>query len=133
MNVTSGEGQFVVLDNSVKKAFSTARATYMTYRRECDSNSMLYAAHILDPRSRISLISTETDSDQLTDVLSRTKAFFTVEWPNTTTIRGASSTLSLSSADSRLSGISSAAWRQIQARTRTREAKLAIPISEYER
>jgi hypothetical protein len=136
-NVVEGKDKFIILDNSVKKAFSAARATYTTYRKECDTNSMLYAAHILDPRYRLSLILIETSDDQLEDVLSRTKAFFAAEWPTTTATRDASPALSSSSvssdSESRPSGISSAVWRQIQARTRTREAELAIPISEYER
>lgn len=136
-NVIAGNDIYAICDSSIKSAFTYAQGKYIKYKRECDSNSMVYAAHILDPRNRLELINSETPDDQLSNILSKTKAFFAAEWPNTAVIRDSSPALSTSSFSSqsnrRPSNISSARWRQIVAAERDIIADLSTPTSEYER
>jgi len=55
-NVTSGSGRYSELDQSVRTAFQKGKAKHLKYVRKLEKFTMVYAAHILDPHCKTSLV-----------------------------------------------------------------------------
>jgi hypothetical protein len=78
--VSIGAGEFGELDRSLRIAFATGRRKYIKYSKKLSKNSLIYAAHILDPRCKASLIKLMMP-DQYDDVIDAATKFFHAEWP----------------------------------------------------
>ena len=136
-NVTSGSGRYSELDQSVRTAFQKGKAKHLKYVRKVEKFTMVYAAHILDPRCKTALI-TDMMQSKADGIITAVKQYFKTEWPETVVI-GTSATTSSSSAAGELPQIrpvdmSIARWKAIQNQREQDTAAEAIPLqSELDR
>jgi hypothetical protein len=92
---------------------------------------MLFAAHILDPRYKISIIA-NIMPDQSNAVLSIVKKYITTKWPSVAEIK--TPDLQPLSSIERPNSVSIAHWKAIQNKqARDREAGLQAAMSELDR
>ncbi len=135
-NVTSGSGRYSELDQSVRTAFQKGKAKHLKYVRKVEKFTMVYAAHILDPRCKTALI-TDMMQSKADGIITAVKQYFKTEWPETVVI-GTSATTSSSAAGElpqiRPVDISIARWKAIQNQREQDTAAEAIPLqSELDR
>jgi hypothetical protein len=128
--VTTGASKYAELNQSLRKAFASGRKKYVKYAKKLQKNSLLYAAHILDPRCRASMIK-DMMPDQY-DVIQKATEYFHSEWPEL----AKDDTLTLSTIESpepetRPLGMSLAQWKAIQnKKAKDAEARVLQPTSE---
>ena len=129
--VTTGAGKYAELDQSLRKAFASGRKKYVKYAEKLKKNSLLYAAHILDPRCRASMIK-DMMPDQYDDVIQKATEYFHSEWPELA--KDDTPTLSTTKSDepeARPFGMSLAQWKAIQnKKAKDAEAMALQPTSE---
>jgi hAT family protein len=130
--VATGSGIYSQLDQSLRHAFGTGRKKYIKYSRKLKKNALIYAAHILDPRCRASMIK-DMMPEQFENVISTIMAYFYTEWPE---LAQKDTTLALSVTPeepaTRPFGMSLAQWKAIQnKKARDAEARVALPTSEF--
>jgi hypothetical protein len=130
--VAEGVGNFATLDQSLRSAFATGRKKYIKYSRKLEKNALLYAAHILDPRCRGSMIKDKMP-ERFDEVIQSATKYFHAEWPELAKDdTSATSNTSYDKADTRSSGMSLAQWKAIQnKRLRDAEARISQPSSEH--
>jgi hAT family protein len=130
--VVDGNGIYSELDSNVRRAFGKAKLKHVKYMEKLDRNSMIYAAHCLDPRHRASSIKAIM-LDKADDVITSIKKYFGREWPEIATTTSPGLTPA-SNADSRPDGLSISHWKAIQQRReREREASAALATCELDR
>jgi hypothetical protein len=78
--VTTGSGIYLELDQSIRVAFKKGKLKHVKYIRKLEKHTMLYAAHILDPRCRTSLIR-DMMPDKADSILLAVQRYFKREWP----------------------------------------------------
>jgi hAT family C-terminal dimerisation region len=129
--VTTGAGKYAELDQSLRKAFASGRKKYVKYAKKLKENSLLYAAHILDPRCRASMIK-DMMPDQYDDVIQKATEYFYSEWPELA--KDDIPTLSTTESDepeTRPFGMSLAQWKAIQnKKAKDAKARVLQPTSE---
>jgi hAT family C-terminal dimerisation region len=132
--VTTGTGIYSELDQSLRTAFGNGQKKYVKYAKKLKSNSMIYAAHILDPRCKALMIK-DMMPDQFEEVLDTTREFFKTEWPQLAQQdTPSSSNTTLEAPETRPFGMSLAQWKAIQnKKAKDAEANMALPTSELER
>src|SRR6266487_6011583 len=54
--VITGQGDYSELDQAIRDAFTVARAKHIKYIKKLDKDALIYAAYILDPRYKTSII-----------------------------------------------------------------------------
>ncbi|KAH9204024.1 hypothetical protein DL95DRAFT_235439, partial [Leptodontidium sp. 2 PMI_412] len=54
--VVTDADDYSQLDQSLRDTFKAGQKKYIVYDKKLESNSMIYAAHILDPRCKASMI-----------------------------------------------------------------------------
>ncbi|CZR51456.1 uncharacterized protein PAC_01332 [Phialocephala subalpina] len=84
--VITAQGKYAELDPIIRDAFKAAKAKHLKYTKLKAKNAMLFAAHILDPRCKISMI-TNMMPDQSDAVLGMVKKYMTTEWPSIAEIK----------------------------------------------
>lgn len=133
--VTTGSGIYSDLDQSVRKAFANGRRKYVKYADKLKGNAILYAAHILDPRCRVSLINDMMTEEAAEEAIQQATEFFHIEWPGTAILD--TSTLMTTLSDEpqeRPIDVSLAQWKaQQRKKAKDDEAKRLQPSSELER
>jgi hypothetical protein len=131
--VSAGTDIYADLDKSLRDAFKAGQTKYVKYSRKLDDNSMIYAAHILDPRCRFTMIKSMMPNAD--EVLKNTKEYFIREFPalalqDAPILLGTTQT----SAEGRPSGMSLAQWNLVQSRRAEQVADLITQAtSELER
>ena len=87
----------------------------MKYIRKLEKHTMLYAAHILDPRCHTSLIR-DIMPDKADSILLAVQRYFKREWPQTgfTGIPITASPLSIAMLETRPASVSVARWKALQ-------------------
>jgi hypothetical protein len=78
--VATGSGIYSQLDQLLRHAFGTGRKKYIKYSRKLKKNALIYAAHILDPRCRASMIK-DMMPEQFENAIRTITAYFYTEWP----------------------------------------------------
>lgn len=130
--MVDGNSIYSELDNNVRRTFGKAKLKHVKYIEKLDRNSIIYAAHCLDPRHRTSSIKTIM-LNKANDVITLIKKYFKGEWPNVATTTSPGLT-SASDANSRPDGLSIAQWKAIQQqRKREREVSATLAICELDR
>jgi hypothetical protein len=123
--VVTGAGDYSQLDQSLRDAFKAGQKKYMVYDKKLESNSMIYAAHILDPRCKASMIK-DMMPVQFDQIIDDVKHYFKTEWP---AVAGQDAPNlehgPLELGTERPFGMSIAQWRGVQAK-REREAELFV-------
>jgi len=133
--VISGEGIYSELDQSICKAFKAGKAKHVKYLEEMEKCTIIYAAHILDPRCKTSLIK-DMMGDQTDRIVTAVTDYFKAEWPETVATGSASTSWQSSAAlpDTRPADISIARWKQLQSKmAQDVQASIAPLTSELER
>ncbi|KAH6722005.1 hypothetical protein BKA61DRAFT_568563 [Leptodontidium sp. MPI-SDFR-AT-0119] len=77
--VVTGAGDYSQLDQSLRDAFKAGQEKYIVYDKKLESNSMIYAAHILDPRYKASMIKDMMPA-QFDQIIDDVKHYFKTEW-----------------------------------------------------
>jgi hypothetical protein len=80
--VTTGSGIYSQLNQSIRVAFEQGKMKHVKYIRKLEKHTMLYAAYILDPRCRTSLIK-DMIPDKADSILLAIQRYFKREWPQT--------------------------------------------------
>lgn len=78
--VMTGASDYSQLNQSLRDAFKAGQKKYMVYAKKLESNSMIYAAHILDPRCKVSIIKNIMPI-QFDQIIDDVKDYFKTEWP----------------------------------------------------
>jgi hypothetical protein len=78
-NVIKGNEKYTELDLIIKDAFKLGKAKHLKYSKLTAKNAMLFAAHILDPRCKASMI-TIMMPNQRDELLTIVKNYMTIEW-----------------------------------------------------
>jgi hypothetical protein len=133
--VTTGSGIYSELDQSVRVAFEKGKLKHMKYIRKLEKHTMLYAAHILDPRCRTPLIR-DMMPDKAEIVLLAVQRYFKREWPQTgfagTPVTA--SPLSTALPETRPASVSVARWKALQKQHEQKVAVSTAPLqSELDR
>ena len=109
--VTTAQGKYAELDPIIRNAFKAGKAKHLKYSKLKAKNAMLFAAHILDPRCKISMIANMMP-DRSDAVLSMVKKYMTTEWPSVAEIK--TPDLQALVSIERPDGVSIAHWKAIQ-------------------
>ena len=80
--VTTSSDIYSELDQSIRVTFEKGKLKHMKYIRKLEKHTMLYAAHILDPRCRTPLIR-DMMPDKVEMVLLAVQRYFKRKWPQT--------------------------------------------------
>jgi hypothetical protein len=78
--VISGEGLYSKLDQPIRDAFKAGKLKHVKYIKKLEKNSMLYTAHIRNPRCKTSMIK-DMMTDKAERVITAAKKYFEEEWP----------------------------------------------------
>jgi hypothetical protein len=134
--VVDGEGKYADLDSTIRLSFKAGKAKYVKYHNQLSKNAMIYAAHILDPRCKASMIKDMLD-DQADAAIKVAKDYLNTEWADLTkanSLPSSSSNLPSSTSIERPAGVSVAHWKAIQnKRAKEAESVAALPTSELDR
>jgi hypothetical protein len=125
------EHDFSELDDSICQAFKKGQLKHIKYMKKLKDFSMLYSAHVLDPRNRLDIIETMMPDD-IDEVRTTIRKYMIAEFPK---LGVQPSPPPLSSTNlTRPPGISIGQWTALQAK-RAREigASSTTPISELDR
>jgi hypothetical protein len=129
--VIGGQDKYGELDPIIRNAFKAGKAKHVKYTKLKAKNAMLFAAHILDPRCKTSMIA-DMMPDQRDAIVSMVKKYMITEWPALAEVQ----ILGLQPEPfiERPNGMSIAHWKAIQNKhARDREAGLQAAISELDR
>ncbi|PMD51266.1 uncharacterized protein K444DRAFT_601551 [Hyaloscypha bicolor E] len=78
--VSSGEEPYIDIGPDLKGGFEAAKETLTKWGNLTLENDIYYAAHVLDPRIKLTLIK-EQYGDQADEVIERVKAYFKRQYP----------------------------------------------------
>jgi hypothetical protein len=78
--VIGGQDRYRELDPVIRDAFKAGKAKHLKYTKLKAKNAMLFAAHILDPRCKTSMIA-DMMPDQRDAIVSVVKKYMITEWP----------------------------------------------------
>jgi len=78
--VENAQGIYSELDPTVRRAFNAGARKHQVYYAKLENNSMIYAAHILDPRCRTTIIKLMQSAKSVT-ILDNARKYFLKEWP----------------------------------------------------
>jgi len=79
-SVIEGRGKYADLHKIIQDAFKLGKAKHLKYSKLSAKNAMLFAAHILDPRCKASMI-TIMMPNQRDELITMTKNYMITEWP----------------------------------------------------
>jgi hypothetical protein len=131
--VISGQGDYAELDQTIRNAFTVAKAKHVKYYKKLDKNALIYAAHILDPRCKTSMIK-DIMLDKAEQVLTAVRKYFKSEWPELAKDDVSSLSPQSLTSNNRPDGVSLAQWKAIQhKRVKEAEVGAAQPTSKLER
>lgn len=78
--VEGAQGIYSELDPTIRRAFIAGTRKHRIYYAKLEKNPMIYAAHILDPRCRTTVIKL-MQQDKSVTILDDTRKYFLKEWP----------------------------------------------------
>jgi hypothetical protein len=78
--IITSSGNYSQLNQSIRVAFEQGKMKHVKYIRKLEKHTMLYAAYILDPRCRMSLIK-DIMPDKADSILLAIQRYFKREWP----------------------------------------------------
>jgi hypothetical protein len=133
--VITGEDHFSQLDESIRIAFAAGKRKHVVYTDRIEQAIMIFAAHILDPTCKASLIK-EMMPEKWTQINTSLARYFEEEWPQTVFVTSLDSTppLSPTALNTRPTDMSIARWKVLQNKL-SQDASLAPSTltSELER
>lgn len=112
--IRHGDGDYSHLDQTLRDAFKVGYKKYVKYAEMLDESPMTYAAHILDPRCRTTMIR-DMMPVKAEKVLDTVREYFLENWPRLAIVENPVVTGDLATA-SRPEGTSIAQWRGMLAR-----------------
>ncbi|KAH8589123.1 ribonuclease H-like domain-containing protein, partial [Bisporella sp. PMI_857] len=129
--VIGGKDKYGELDPTIRDAFKAGKAKHLKYTKLKAKNAMIFAAHILDPRCKTSMIA-DMMPGQCDTIISMVKKYMITEWPALAEVQIPD--LQPVPFIERPDGMSIAHWKAIQNKhARDREAGLQAAISELDR
>jgi hypothetical protein len=75
-----GKEKYRALDPTIRDAFKACKAKQLKYTKLKAKNAIIFAAHILDPRCKTSVIA-DMMPDQRDAIVSMVKKYMITEWP----------------------------------------------------
>ena len=109
--VINGVRLYTDLGEAIQSAFKKGKSKHMKYINEMAKHSMLYAAHILDPRHRMSSIKALM-ANKIDEIHAAASSFLIKEWPELGVNIATASTL-LSSINIRPPRLFIAQWKAL--------------------
>jgi hAT family C-terminal dimerisation region len=79
-NVINGKEKYAELDPIIQDAFKSGKSKHLKYSKLSAKNAMLFAAHILDPRCKASMIAMMMPNQRV-EMLKMVKKYMITEWP----------------------------------------------------
>ena len=112
--VINGDGDYNELDQSVRRSFKSGKAKHVVYMEKMEKAMMIFAAHILDPSCKASLIK-DMMPDKFDRIITSLKRYFEAEWPETVFVTPASTSPPTPALlEVRPANTSVARWKQAQ-------------------
>jgi hypothetical protein len=130
-NVIEGKEKYAELDPIIRDAFKSGKAKHLKYSKLKAMNAMLFAAHILDPCCKASMIAMMMPN-QRDELLKMAKEYMITEWPALDEVQLPETPPELGA--ERPEGMSIAYWRMLlEQRQKDRDAGLQAATSELDR
>ena len=112
--VINGDGDYNELDQSVRRSFKSGKAKHVVYMEKMEKAMMIFAAHVLDPSCKTSLIK-DMMPDKFDRIITSLKRYFEAEWPETVFVTPASTSPPTPALpEARPANTSVARWKQAQ-------------------
>ena len=128
--VINGEGKYTDLNAIIRVSFKAREVKYVKYKDKLTKNAIIYAAYILDPCCKTSMIK-DMLTDQAETTIEVARKYFKTEWPELATI--SSSNPSPAASIERPPGVSITHWKSIQnKRAKEAESLASQATSELE-
>ncbi len=108
--VINGEGKYTDLNAIIRVSFKAREVKYVKYKDKLTKNAIIYAAYILDPCCKTSMIK-DMLTDQAETTIKVACKYFKTEWPELATI--SSLNPSLVASIERPPGVSITHWKSI--------------------